>query len=540
MLCYLRVAGATQVNSDGAGLVLEAQSLLHGNLLLHGWWATDVSFYTTELPEYVLVSAFGGVRPEVVHICSALTYTLLVLLAAYVARGRERGAAGVARALVAAGVMLAPQPTGPTQVLLGSPDHVGTGVPVLLLLLLLDWARGGSERRRWYVPVAAGVLLAWSIVGDPLIEVVGAAPLFLASVTRAARLTRRRWPSSPVPWPSASPDRLARAWAAARSAAFYELGLAAAAVLAVPAAGAANWFLRQLGGYRTGSAFYGLQSPYQVLHGLPVAGRSVLALFGADPWSVHGGGSVAFALVHLAGVAVVLAGVLLALWRLARPRCGQADLVADIAVLAIVANLAAFVVGVPKPNIYAAHEIGPVLALGAVLAGRLVGGRVVAEWPRPLGERWHSGFIAALAAGLAGYAALLGLAAAHPQAPPRNVALAAWLTEHHLRSGLAPYWEASSVTVDAGGAVSLLAVTPGPRHLLVPQRWQTYTRLSDAPVANFVITSPAESVHRQEVINTFGRPPHTYYVGPYTVYVWPKNLLPQLEQARDTARAVGY
>src|SRR5580693_299277 len=122
MFCYLRIAGVTQVNSDGAGLMLQASDMLHGNVLLHGWWATDVSFYTTELPEYVAVTAVAGFRPEVVHICSALTYTM--------------------RALLAAALILAPQPTGPTLVILGNPDHIGTGVPVLLLLLLLDWAPG--------------------------------------------------------------------------------------------------------------------------------------------------------------------------------------------------------------------------------------------------------------------------------------------------------------------------------------------------------------------------------------------------------------
>jgi hypothetical protein len=71
MFCYLRIAGTTQVNSDGAGLVWQAWAMLHGNVLLHGWWATDVSFYTTELPEYLAVTAVAGLRPEVVHICSA-------------------------------------------------------------------------------------------------------------------------------------------------------------------------------------------------------------------------------------------------------------------------------------------------------------------------------------------------------------------------------------------------------------------------------------------------------------------------------------
>jgi hypothetical protein len=196
MFCYLRIAGTTQVNSDGAGMAWEASSILHGNVLLHGWWATDVSFYTTELPQYVAVTAFAGLRPEVVHICSALTYTLLVLLAAFVARGRARGAEGVIRALLAAGVMLAPQPTGPTQVLLGSPDHVGTAVPLLVLLLLLDWAPA-----RWYVPAGAGILLAVSIVGDPLIEVIGVLPLFLGCLIRAGRILRQRRADAPAASP---------------------------------------------------------------------------------------------------------------------------------------------------------------------------------------------------------------------------------------------------------------------------------------------------------------------------------------------------
>ncbi|HTR95710.1 MAG TPA: hypothetical protein VMI73_28585 [Trebonia sp.] len=44
-----------------------------------GWWNTDVSFLTTELPEYAAVTGLVGISPAVVHISAALTYTLLVL-----------------------------------------------------------------------------------------------------------------------------------------------------------------------------------------------------------------------------------------------------------------------------------------------------------------------------------------------------------------------------------------------------------------------------------------------------------------------------
>jgi hypothetical protein len=571
MFCYLRVAGTTQVNSDGAGLALEASSILHGNVLLHGWWATDVSFYTTETPEYVLVTAFAGLRPEVVHICSALTYTLLVLLAAFVARGRARGAEGVLRALLAAGIVLAPQPTGPTQVLLGSPDHVGTAVPVLLLLLLLDWA----PAPRWYVPVGAGVLLAASIVGDPLIEVVGVLPLFLGCLIRAGRILRQQRADAPAPPGRAAPllrRRAAWAWRTAP----YELSLAAAAVVAVPVARLAERLIEHLGGYRTARAYYGLQSVQEIIHGVPLALRSLLAVFGADFSGVTGAGEVAFSLAHLLGVAVVLAAVVLAARRLLLPGArlvpwqlrgasgagsgvdtgagsGGAvqagDLIADFLVIAVAANFAAFLIEVPKENIYSAHEIGPMLALGAALAGRVIGslaaarlgrgiqapGGAAADRTPPRAGSLRAGprrvLLAAFAAGLACYALMLGIAVAHKQLPPRNVGLTRWLARHHLTGGLAPYWEASSVTVDSGGSITVLAVQPLPGDVrLEPKHWQSDVLLATTKgqSADFVITSPAENVHHGNVIATFGRPAGTYRYGPYTIMVWHKNLLPDL------------
>ena len=65
--------------------------MLHGNLLLHNWWVSDVSFYTTELPQYMLIEALAGLGPWVVHAAAAMIYTLLVLLAALLAKGRVQG-----------------------------------------------------------------------------------------------------------------------------------------------------------------------------------------------------------------------------------------------------------------------------------------------------------------------------------------------------------------------------------------------------------------------------------------------------------------
>ena len=293
MVCYLRIAGTVPVTSDGAGNALQAWDMLHGNLLLHGWWVTDVSFYTTELPQYALVEAAAGLRPEVVHICAAMTYTLLVLLAAYVARGRARGAEGVVRAVLAAGVMLAPEPGVAVQILLSSPDHVGTAVPVLLLLLLLD--RG---RPSWWQPVAAFVVLSVAIVGDPLTEVIGVLPLAVLCLARiASALLRRRAP-------------LRSLW--------HEISLGCAAVAAVAAAEAAKRLIVALHGFSTNPGNWSLVSLSAVRSNIPMAARNFLSLFGADVESARGGLQQAFAVVHLAGAALVVAALVMAAARLMR------------------------------------------------------------------------------------------------------------------------------------------------------------------------------------------------------------------------------
>ena len=571
MFCYLRIAGATEVNSDGAGLVLQASDMLHGNLLLHGWWSTDVSFITTELPEYMAVTKVAGVGPEVVHICAALTYTLLVLLAAFVARGRDRGAAGLVAALLAVGVMLAPQPSGPTPVLLGSPDHVGTAVPLLLLLLLLDRAPSRQTWARWYIPVCIAVftaaVLTVTIVGDPLAEVVGVVPLVLACLLRVVRIVivriARAWHAVRATDGAGSPAAGDSAGDSSLPAAAYYVLLAGAAVAAVPLAQKVNFLIARHGGYQLGPARYHLLPWSVIKHDLPMVWQSVLALFGADYAGVSGRGNVAFALIHLVGVAVVIAAVAFAVGRLVWParHARLGDLVADFLVLAVLVNVAAYAAGVQYNDIYAAHEIGPVVSFGAALAGRMFGGPLLRvrlaprqssgelrrqlssrlpllsrlPWPRqptqPSQRRGTPVLVPVLAAGLACYAALLGIAASAPQAHAQHASLAVWLDQHHLSSGLASYWEASSVTVGTHGKVSMLAVgIHGWNRRLAPDAWETDVALANPAkhTADFVVAGPDRIVPVKLALEMFGKPAQTYHYQQYTIMVWPKNLLGEL------------
>ena len=484
---YLRQAMTWRVDSDAAANAMQAWDMLHGNVLLHGWWLSDVAFYTTELPEYVLVEAVRGLRPDVVHVCSALTYTLLVLLAALLAKGRAHGREGIVRALLAAGIMLAPGIFRGTDALLGAPNHTGTGVPVLLILLLLDRAEGWQDRKlRWLVPAAACLMLTWAQVADPVVTYAAAAPLTLVGVGRAsaALICRRFRP---------------REWG-------YDLALAAAGAGSVPLAEASLAAIRSAGGFSvaplSGPLLGGLAS---VPAHAQVTGEAVLVLFGADFFGQPSRVGTALALLHLAAVTVAALALLAGL----RDFFGRLDRVGQVLVAGTVIMLGAAVFGTRVPNVSFAHEIAIVLPFSAVLAGRLLGGPLIRARLEP-----------ALAVVLAVYLGALCYAAAGAPAPPQNQAAADWLVAHDLTYGLGGYWQSSSVTLASGGRVTVAPLAFG---AAAARHWEANAAWYDprSHYANFVITKAPSAANWPG----FGRPVRTYHYGPYTIMVWRRNLL---------------
>ena len=248
-IAYLRMSRTYPATSDGADQALQGWDMLHGNWLLRGWTMGDVTYYSTEIPEYALVELVRGLGADVVHIAAAITYTLLVLAAGLLARGRATGRDGLIRLLVAVGIMLAPQFGNATHLLLSQPDHLGTQLPLLLVFLLLD--RGP---RRWYIPVAAGAVLTWVIIADRVALLDAVVPLVLVCGARVLLAVLRHRKS------------LASQW--------YELSLVAASVLSYAAATLAVRLISDLGGYQVTPVKSATLAPLHTLpHRVVVAAR---------------------------------------------------------------------------------------------------------------------------------------------------------------------------------------------------------------------------------------------------------------------------
>jgi hypothetical protein len=545
--CYLRLSQTLSLNSDAAGQVLQGWQMLHGNPLLRGWFLSDVSFYTFEVPLDGLVATVHGLGPTDVNIGAALIYTLLVLVAALLAKGRARGREGLVRALLAAGILVAPVLNQAVYVMLLAADHTGIGVPVMLTLLFIDLVP-----ERWWAPVVACVLLIWAQLDDPVATYAGAVPLAVVCAVRAAFSAR-----SPGP----------RRW--------YDAALAVAAVSSYGLTRLMNSDIRAAGGfYVFPSHALGIARASAIPHQLQVTGQNALLLFSANFWGARTSLDAALGYLHLAGVAVALCGLLLGVWGLffrLSPVFGsapsapsgpsgsggpgaRADRVSQALAVGACVMLAASVFGAPAVPVHSPHEIVIVLPLTAVLGGRLVG-----PWlsgarqarvgvPRPTDApafagaragRWalpdvaRIGAASVLAVAGACYLAGLGYTATRAAAQPKQ-SLAGWLVAHRLTSGLAGYWVANVTSLTADGRVRIAAVNGGGTEA---NAWESAATWYNPAVssANFVVvvsaTPSAVSTPPLAAVRAFyGKPGRTYRYGQYTVLVYNHNLLRDLHR----------
>jgi len=416
--------------------------------------------------------------------------------------------------VIAGAIMVAPQLSAGVYAVDVAVGHIGSSVPLLLGWLLID--RGP---RRWWVAVLLTVILAWVFVADPIVEITGIAPLAVVAGGRFAWqfVTRRR-----LDW--------------------YLAALAAAALAGYALGWAVAVLLRALGGYVVSPVPVQFRSPVGLAAAAPALWQ-VLVLFGADFHGTPAGILLFVALAHLVSVALVLLALCRALRR-------GAPLVAQVLAVGIALNL--FLYLATMASTQGAHEIAIVLPYAAALAGRLLGGSQSLANSRPFGgsrplgsgrpldgrraaghrarsrhgRRTSTGGSVLAVAGallLSVYLAGLGYELTFPAAPPANSPLASWLLAHGFRSGLAGYWQASSVTVDTGDQVKVRAVTDA----VSPYWWMADAAWYDPAVAtaNFIVLTKPSRCEFAFLRERFGEPAHAYQADGYTILSWHRNLL---------------
>jgi hypothetical protein len=462
--------------------------------LLRGWTVTDVSFYTTEVPEWAIVEWVRGLNADVLHAAAAITYTLVVLTAGLLGRGQAKGREGMVRLLIAAGIVSAPQIGAGVFILVFQPDHIGSSVPLMLTWLVLDRAP-----RKWYVPPIIAVMLAWGAIADALILIIAVGPLAVVSAVRAYQvLVQRR-------------EGWRNGW--------YDVSLLVAAAAGLEISRIVIRAISAHGGYTVLPVPTGVAPVTDMSAHLWLLVQSLSGIYGADLFGMTSIGlDGAIAVLHLIGLALAAWG----LWLVIRRFFSCEDRIAQLLTVGILVNLVAYMLSTTPTTYWSAREVAPVLPMGAVLAGRMLGARLM-----------KARLVPALSLALACYLAALGYSVTKPGLPAVTQNLADWLGQHNLTYGLSSYGIANTTTLASGETVNVRPVS-----------WEN-TEVAGGPYefdkswydpnqhyANFVILIqpplPIDPIALWEVRDSFGKPAHIYYFSRYTIMVFNKNLLTDL------------
>lgn len=474
---YFRMARTMQINADGASNALQAWEMLHGNLLLRGWTVTDVSFYSTELVQYALIELVVGLQDDVFRIASAMTYTLLVLLVAFLAKGDATGLRGLVRMGLAVAIMFLPVPGNGYLVAFGGPNHVGTGVPLLVAWLILDKGAG----KRW-LPYAVAAVLTWGQIGDPLVLFIGVLPLALVSAYRYLR-NREMW----------------------------DVKLFLAALASVVIGQGALKAISAAGGFVAHAPPTKFSDPVQWFEHIRLLGEVLAVLYGGYLPDTN----IPLGTLRLAGLALAAVALVAALIAVVKKPDG--DRVNQILAIAILVNLGAFIASTLPTDLMSARQVSAVLPMGAVLAARVCTG-----WVRP-----RVAAVPVAAVLLVFATVFVTQALAPPRHEPKRE-IVAWLSTNGLHYGIGSYWNANDLTLLSRGEVQVIPLIGG--DLIKAYRWESKAEWYDPARhdARFVILDlprqrqfgSVEEAHKQ-----FGTPKQRRDFGDFAVLVYDHNLL---------------
>jgi hypothetical protein len=172
------VARQTPQNSDSVQGFLEAQSILHGNLLLSGWRLSSDNYLFTDTPFFVAYQILFGHRMEALAAIPWIIYVLVLILIACVAGSirslklSRRNIVALATIVLLVGVPVlrtpSPDPLAPSAPLFLADFHAATilfSLVSLILLAVLARARNMLDRPLLATAVALSCVMA--VASDP-------------------------------------------------------------------------------------------------------------------------------------------------------------------------------------------------------------------------------------------------------------------------------------------------------------------------------------------------------------------------------------
>lgn len=476
-LMYLRLSWTFPSNSDTASYILQAQSILHGNIFLTHWTLSADNFWTIDIPFYVAAVFLRGVIPSIAHDVPALMYAMLVVSSVFLASKVGRGKIRIVSGAVVFLLIGLPAPLL-AQIISIGPIHIGTILFVTITFLALDKIETGNNRLAHFVFF---LFMLLALIGDPLALWIGAIPILLVSALRIIRAAdKKKW-----------------------------INILALNILSVVISKAFLLLVQHFGGLNTVPITEQFVSMSQWPANFYLTLKGILSLFGADFFGLQVKSfNTAVVLIHLLGLIFVT----YALYYAWKKRGYVSDGVSAVLAASILLDLSAYLFSTQPVNIMTSRYLVPSMFFSAILAGRNA----------PLFMRGKANW---LLGGIGGVFVLsfLPLVFSPIQGAPTE-SLGKWLVSHRLYSGYGSYWDASITTVSSGGVVKVIPVAFA-QGKIVPFDWLSNSLWYARP-ADFLVFDSSNwgNVNIKTAEQTFGIPKSIHAVDGFTVMVWARNI----------------
>jgi hypothetical protein len=480
---YLAVALAVPYTSDHASIFLEARSIIANNFLLKGWTLSTVSYFTTEIPFYILGILIFGNTDKVIYLVSAANYALLALLIISYSSITQAGRIVPARLIISTVFSLFIAYLVSTWGFL-SPNHaVGFAYCLCSLYFLRAGAAPASKTRLLF----SGIFLLLAFTGDTFTIYTWGIPVCLVLFFRSFAKEYRN----------------------------VCIKLLVITLAAIAIAEGLLHLITASGGFTVP----GLLIKYVDYSNIPQ--NLYLFFIGLfDLFSVNFFGKTVLSfdsglnLVHLLGLVVFIAALVWAI-----KSFGRQSIIKQILTVTILLNLAAYLFSnMPVPDRSTVRYLMPALEFGIIL---------ITDYLSDINWYRAKPVLVILVCIVIGASAIPPMARSRTSLPVAS--LDTFLVDHHLVNGYGPYWLASITTVHTQGVVTIRPVISPNDDYIQPFYWLAENDWFTSP-ATFLAFDRNNSfnISSDTAIKTFGKPDNTYKVDNYTVLVWNKNITPEL------------
>lgn len=518
-LIYRRCSSTFPINTDYSNLMLEGDTMLHGNPLLSNWYLTTVSWYTTDIPLFALGIALRGFNPVLMRDIPTLVFLGVLAVSLWLAsrpREDEARGSGLIGAAITFALLGLPSDVLATHLLMG-PFRTGMVLLALLAYAALDTLKEKEDGR---VPIVRLLLfsvpLTLALITDEFTQYIVVAPILLVTGLRL--------------------------WRGPQEGRKVEIAILSATVATVLVAKITLKLLGAAGGFvmpDTYSNHIRIIPLLDLGRNLAWSVEGFQMIYSNNFWGMELGLPALFRIlsgVSLVLVVYVMARVLFLLYATARATPAAPvvlfplDRISSYLALGMTMNLLAYSFSTLPIGLATNRYFAPVAIFGAVLAGRLYTRRLLPEGKL---RRWFP-YLALLAAALSFVIFVKTTRRPHADRPLERVGL--WLEARNLHDGYGGYWSTSDITVLTNKRVrvrQIIATEGGFKPFLfaADKRWY------DAP-AYFVVIDQRDfgGVNPKSVRAAFGEPDLEQQMEGHTIFVYNRNLATLLKREPEPAR----